>query len=807
MSKDYNERLANIAITSSTSKIKKEFDSIFEGSEEKNNKNRRRWIWELIQNASDCTPKGATINIDLEIGNTEITFSHDGIPFTYNNLQDLITQVSTKEEFEEELTGKFGTGFMSTFLLSRIVRIEGTFTRNNGTSTNMNFTIDRSKRDYKGIKEQTIKMLDELDCLDNSSHKEQAVNKTKFTYNIEENSQESKEAVKKGGEDLSTVIPYLLVFNKNIQSISINGIRYEKGISKDSSRDNDQTLIQVKMIDKEEEKSTYVLTLRNNNVQVACPVEWKKDLNLLLFEEISDNIPKLFCNFPLIGSEDFAFPIIINSNLFGVTEDRDAIREGNEQNRTLLKEAISLYKDLIDICSNNIFTRNEFNICLFKKKHYKEIQEYCYDQITKYISRSPLIPINNSNNNYERKAYLNESGDIQIHIPTTKKENNSTAFWKIFSEGVFLDIPTEETFLGWKKVFNGNYQLNSLNGLFEHKTITDFNSSFASEEKIYKWLNRFYSLWIDDEGINEVIKSVFVPTQHQCFNHFKNVFYDDGIREDLKKILFELKPSCEKQLLNQCIESFNIYFEENASESQNTESCAKLIDNEVNRILVDETSGILERTREVQVTFNQLNDFFLKEPSLSEINFPKVFPKRMLVSSTTETLRRMEIAEKVERNGINLDEYLNNHQKIKDILESSDLNTEEMLNRLKHVVTPTPEMRGFVEKLLRRSVENVYNHLKKSKKYIIPSTLNEWKESSHTRTIFPAKKDGKDLIIVIRPTDNDQIIFYGEEELEALDSSDYELWTDNGKDHNCKEITLGELLKTTGITRIPLNKI
>ena len=73
MSKDYNERLANIAITSSTSKIKKEFDSIFEGSEEKNNKNRRRWIWELIQNASDCTPKGATINIDLEIGNTEIT--------------------------------------------------------------------------------------------------------------------------------------------------------------------------------------------------------------------------------------------------------------------------------------------------------------------------------------------------------------------------------------------------------------------------------------------------------------------------------------------------------------------------------------------------------------------------------------------------------------------------------------------------------------------------------------------------------------------------------------------------------------
>lgn len=177
MIKEYNERLVDIALASSTSKIKKEFDSIFEGSEHDKNKTRRRWIWELIQNASDCTPDGKKININLEINNERITFSHDGMPFTYNNLQDLITQVSTKEESEEELTGKFGTGFMSTFLLSNIVKIEGDFIRNNKTSTNMNFTINRTKRDYNGIKEQTIKMLDELEELDRSSNEVRRCNK------------------------------------------------------------------------------------------------------------------------------------------------------------------------------------------------------------------------------------------------------------------------------------------------------------------------------------------------------------------------------------------------------------------------------------------------------------------------------------------------------------------------------------------------------------------------------------------------------------------------------------------------------
>lgn len=806
MAKEYNRRLVDMALASSTSKIKKEFDSIFEGSEEDNNKIRRRWIWELIQNASDCTPRDAKINIDLEINDNRITFSHDGVPFTYNNLQDLITQISTKEEAEEELTGKFGTGFMSTFLLSKVVEIEGIFIRNNGTSTNMNFTINRTKRDYNGIKEQTVTMLDELEGLDNTTNEEpHKINKTKFIYNLEENSQNSREAVKQGARDLLTTIPYLLTFNDNIQSINYNGEIYEKEKIIPLQKQNYLKIVKVKKIDYENTSYDHLFYLSNKGVEVACPIKYDERSKLVSFKSISNTIPKLFCDFPLVGTESFAFPIIVNSELFGVTEDRDAIRDGNQENRILLEEAVFLFKNLIDFCSNTKITRNEFNICLLEKRLYRGLQKYCYDEIYRYISISTLIPINKPKINYERKSYLNESGDPQVYIPKTKKENNSMTFWRIFSDGGYLGIPTKETFLGWKKVFGGNYQLNSFNELFEDKTIADFNKTFADEKEACEWLDELYSLWINDEGIDEVIKHVFVPTQHKSFNHFSKVYFDDEIREDLKEILFELKPIYKKKLLDRRIRCFNNHFEENESELVNTESCAKAIDNKVNKILVDEASGNEERTKELQTTFNKLNDFFLKEKNLSEDNFPKVFPKRMLVSSTKETLRRMAIAETVERNGIDLEEYLNDQQKIKAILENSELGTEEIRDLLKHVVTSTPEMREYFEKLLQRSVKHVYEHLKKSQKYVLPTTLEEWKTSSYSETIFPAKKNEKELIIVIRPTDNNQIIFYGEEELEVLDSGEYELWTDNGD--NCKKITLGELLKTTGITRIPLTKI
>lgn len=92
----------------------------------------RRWIWELIQNAKDVAYQdGVNIQIlyDDEL-DAHVEFRHDGQPFTADNIRFLIEQISTKDRDEDSegrrpTTGKFGTGFMTTHLLSEIVKVKG----------------------------------------------------------------------------------------------------------------------------------------------------------------------------------------------------------------------------------------------------------------------------------------------------------------------------------------------------------------------------------------------------------------------------------------------------------------------------------------------------------------------------------------------------------------------------------------------------------------------------------------------------------------------------------------------------------
>ena len=797
-----------IALNTSTSKIFNEFKNIRESSEEKKNEIRRRWIWELIQNASDCTPKDGSINITLEVADERISFSHDGKPFSYDNLFSLITQCSEKQLSEDNLTGKFGTGFMSTFLLSEIVDIEGTFIRENGSWADMTFTVDRSNSEFLEIRNSTEKMLERLELL-NSDTKEalEKINKTKFIYNLNRTS-ESLEAVKQGVEDLKTALPYLLAFNQNINSINYNGEIYEREFTNPIPSPLNKHIFSIKTNNVDNNQSKYILFLRNNSVTIACPVNYDFQNNLLLFLAIPENMPKLFCSFPLIGSEEYPFPIIVNSNLFDVEIDRNAIRDGNALNKKLIEEAVYLYENLINYCSNNKNTRNEFNICFLKNQKYTGLKKYCYDEIKQYISYKPLIPINSHSNTYEKKAYFDEWGDLQIYLPKSQKDTNDILFWEILNDGGFDTIPKKETFLGWRKVFGSNFSLNDFNNMFKDKSISEFNKIFKEKFNIYEWLNRFYSLWIEDEGIEKVIKFVLVPTQDEKFNLFNNVFYDANINDELKEILFDLDSIYKTNLLDRNITAFDAYYHSNTFKLKDTKSVASLIELKVTAILSEETVNQADREKEVQLVFNKLTDFFLQEPKLSEELLPKSLSKRMLLSSPEETLRRMKIAEKVERNGIDmegLDQILNNQQQIKNILANPHLNLEQIRELLKHVVTSTPEMRKYFEGLLERSVLNVYKYLKKTNRYILPDTLEEWIDSQYTETIFPIIKDGKDITIVIRPTDGDQIIFYDEGELEVLDSTEYELWTDNGKEQ--KNITLGDLIKTTGISKIPLRKL
>src|SRR5687767_12248416 len=91
----------------------------------------KRWVWELIQNAKDVNVGGKVrVRIEADLNDTDAhhTFTHNEGAFSAENIRFLIEQVSSKDRTKDSAgrpttTGKFGTGFLTTHLLSEHVSV------------------------------------------------------------------------------------------------------------------------------------------------------------------------------------------------------------------------------------------------------------------------------------------------------------------------------------------------------------------------------------------------------------------------------------------------------------------------------------------------------------------------------------------------------------------------------------------------------------------------------------------------------------------------------------------------------------
>ena len=106
----------------------------------------RRLIWELIQNAKDnvavCNANSDNnLEVDITLSHDKFIFAHNKGYFKNENVRGLIRRYSSSDKDRSEVntdeapttTGRFGTGFMTTHLLSELVEIKGVFQENNET--------------------------------------------------------------------------------------------------------------------------------------------------------------------------------------------------------------------------------------------------------------------------------------------------------------------------------------------------------------------------------------------------------------------------------------------------------------------------------------------------------------------------------------------------------------------------------------------------------------------------------------------------------------------------------------------------
>ena len=331
-------------------------DSLKGLKQNSDDKSRCRWVWELIQNAKDVVNSTGGVDIKIDFNEQERTlrFSHNGKPFTIQNIIFLIEQVSTKDRDEKSSrsTGKFGTGFMTTHLLSEKVMVSGALQNKEDEIRKIELEINRSEGTKKGIIEGNRRSFEQLqNGIDNgevmNDFEEQSFN-TSFTYCLD---QRGIAIAKEGLNSLSVAMPYVFMFVPEIRSVSVIQYEWEFRRGRIRTTQKDNIKVQEVVIKRnKEENIIYIASIQSENISVVTEVERKG--NSIWIKKFSEQLPRLFCDFPLIGTEDFAFPAVVNSSKFNPTEPRNGIflkdvdEVETKENKSLMEEAVKLYGSL-----------------------------------------------------------------------------------------------------------------------------------------------------------------------------------------------------------------------------------------------------------------------------------------------------------------------------------------------------------------------------------------------------------------------------------------------------------------------------
>ncbi len=317
---------------------------------------QRRWFWELLQNASDYND---SVDVVLELFKNKITFKHNGNPFRPIDTENLIAPDSGKDRDsndESKTIGKFGTGFITTHILSSKIEVQGVIKSIKTDDYYSKFTLILDRTGYNNRDELKKSIKESSAGLDRNNNRIQYDSKkfnTSFSYDLDSPlpNVNPQSVVKKGLEYVIDVLPYALSFLAKVNSVTITNtdtdfIAYKKLIFSTLSRTENQIVVSVSEDDKTPTEITFrVFTEKSTQIIVHV-----NENNLIPYPK---KITKLFCSLPMIGTEGFSFPVVVNSELFSPRTERDGINiSANDiKNREALTNAVTAFKKLLDAFS------------------------------------------------------------------------------------------------------------------------------------------------------------------------------------------------------------------------------------------------------------------------------------------------------------------------------------------------------------------------------------------------------------------------------------------------------------------------
>jgi len=507
--------------------------------------NLGRWVWELLQNAKDSISdeNDRNVCVEIELNENNVIFKHNGSFFTELDIRGLINQISSKEVGKDEQTrdtGRFGTGFLTTHMLSRKVKVTGIVKTVENKFHSFDFLLDR---DGKNTEELIPKVkstwggFQESEKPIDHDYNQNSFN-TSFCYLLETDKQ--KEVANKGIVELSKLIPYVLTFIPKIKEVNIiDNVSDSSMCFRNSSEIIDDILSTIEKTVDSEISNILILKASNDRVSIAIEVETTDDGYSI--KDIK-NIPKLFCDFPLIGSENFHLPMVVNSFFFNPLTERDGIclTSGTNdeviENRRLLENSVGLYKELIDkIAEKNFY--DLYNLATTKIPTIEDKffdrswhTEFIQNPLRKFLKIAKIVETNNG------KASID-----QVYFPDCDfSQEEREKIWKFSLELKVNKLPIKQHIQKWSSVIWGDCNKVDINDLVtdlrDKKDVTKLAEILeVVESQVFDWLNECLKFIYEQKPMlfNE---QEITPNQRGEFKACNTLFLDEIEDETLKEI-------------------------------------------------------------------------------------------------------------------------------------------------------------------------------------------------------------------------------------------------------------------------------
>ncbi len=528
-----------------------------------------RWIWELLQNASDAAPLDQGVNVKLDVHPQELRFQHDGDPFSYKEISHLIYHGSTKQE-DPSKSGEFGSGFLCTHLISREVRIRGILKGEYCFDFTLSREGDSAEELGRRIKDSFMQFKESCDVI--SAQQERI---TEYIYPLDRRGNVFTQV---GIKSLRSHIIYVLAFNKKLKVISINNNGQEVNIRKGTSiRINEK--ISVMPIECEprstDQIGVHVALIEEDDLCVGVKLVEDNDQYTV---ELDESTPRIHVSFPLIGTEDFCFPGVVHSLKFKPKEERDGIHlkksldDAVLRNKELMVRASGLLLELLE-------TGSEIGWCkvhkmaflpqLDKGKGWYDPEWYQQDILEPFLRtiRKSRILVNNN------KEMITPENSLIPVLPSGSL--NALSLWDLAEKlpGNNNSFPQREDAIDWAKIVKSwgpyagmklplqeEYDLSRFaRQIAELRSIKQLEESLTNVSDCMSWLNKAIDLIVKESGIQLLDKIRILPDQNGDFRELKELDRDEGIDEELKNIADDLGCGVKSTLLHTRIRNPEIY--------------------------------------------------------------------------------------------------------------------------------------------------------------------------------------------------------------------------------------------------------